>query len=115
MKAFAKLITALGTSTKTNEKLELLSTYFNSAPDADKVWMIALFSGRRPKRIISSAFLRLWCREITGLPEWLFDEAYHTVGDLGESIALMLPEATSSSSDTQTLSWVVGQLIQLEK
>jgi DNA ligase-1 len=115
MKAFAELITALGTSTKTNEKLDLLSSYFASADDRDKVWVIALFSGRRPKRILSSTYLRDWSREITGLPAWLFEEAYHTVGDLAESIALMLPEATEENTDQHTLSWFIDQLSNLEK
>src|SRR5678815_408772 len=91
MKEFATLITKLGTSTKTNEKLEALSHYFATADDADKVWVIALFSGRRPKRIVNSAYLQLWCMEITGLSAWLFEECYHTVGDLAETIALLLP------------------------
>ena len=64
MKEFASLIKQLGTSTKTNEKLDALSYYFATADDADKVWVIALFSGRRPKRMISSGFLSLWCMEI---------------------------------------------------
>lgn len=115
MNQFAELITALGTSTKTTEKLELLSNYFTNAGDSDKVWVIALFSGRRPKRIVSSALLRLWCREITGLPEWLFDESYHTVGDLAESIALMLPETAENKSDQHSLSWFIDELIKLEK
>jgi DNA ligase-1 len=92
MKEFATLITKLGTSTKTNEKLEALLHYFATANDADKVWVIALFSGRRPKRMISSGFLSLWCMEIAELPAWLFEECYHTVGDLAETIALLLPE-----------------------
>lgn len=115
MKAFATMITALGTSTKTNEKLELLSDYFNTAPGPDKVWTIALFSGRRPKRLISSSYIRLWAYEVTGLPEWLFEECYHTVGDLAEAVALMLPDPTSTAPDSQTLSWVIKQLTQLEK
>ena len=115
MKLFAEMITALGTSTKTNEKLELLSSYFASAPDADKVWVIALFSGRRPRRIVGSSLLKLWCREITGLPEWLFEEAYHTVGDLGEAIALMLPDAGEANEDNRSLSWFIDQLIAIEK
>ncbi|HEV7781818.1 MAG TPA: ATP-dependent DNA ligase [Chitinophagaceae bacterium] len=115
MKAFAEMITALGTSTKTNEKLELLSTYFATANDADKVWVIALFSGRRPRRIVNSALLKLWCREVTGLPEWLFEEAYHTVGDLAESIALMLPEPEEESQDNHSLSWFISKLIDIEK
>lgn len=115
MKAFAEMITLLGTSTKTNEKLELLSNYFANANDADKVWVIALFSGRRPRRIVSSALLKQWCREITNLPEWLFDESYHTVGDLAESIALMLPEANEENVSNNSLSWFIENLAALEK
>jgi DNA ligase-1 len=115
MKTFATLITALGTSTKTGEKLELLSNYLTVAEDADKVWVIALFSGRRPKRIVGSGLLKLWCREITGLPEWLFEEAYHTVGDLAESIALILPGPEENNKEKPSLSWFISQLRGIEK
>jgi hypothetical protein len=97
----------LGTSTKTNDRLEALENYFSEADDADKVWVIALFSGRRPKRTVNTTLLWEWCREVTGLPGWLFEECYHTVGDLAETIALLLrgrsrerpiPEATAQGS-----------------
>lgn len=114
MKAFAGLIVQLGTSTKTNEKLEALSQYFATADDADKVWVIALFSGRRPRRIISSGFLQLWCMEIANLPAWLFEECYHTVGDLAESIALLLPEANEQSGGG-SLSSIIQKLVEIEK
>src|SRR5690349_9658615 len=114
MKAFANLITKLGTSTKTNDKLATLSDYFATAPDADKVWVIALFSGRRPKRIISSGFLQLWCMEIASLPAWLFEECYHTVGDLAETIALLLPAANQQSDNTR-LSFIIQRLVEIEK
>ena len=115
MKAFASLITQLGTSTKTNEKLDALSQYLLSAPGPDKVWMIALFSGRRPKRVISSAFLQLWCMEIANLPAWLFEESYHTVGDLAETIALLLPDPSAAQRQDATLSDYMSQLINMEK
>jgi DNA ligase-1 len=114
MKAFSNLVVKLGTSTKTNDKLEALSEYFATANDADKVWVIALFSGRRPKRIISSGFLQLWCMELASLPAWLFEECYHTVGDLGETIALLLPPATVESGNT-TLSGIISRFVELEK
>ena len=114
MKAFADLIIQLGTSTKTNEKLEALSHYFDTAADADKVWVIALFSGRRPRRIISSSFLQLWCMEIATLPAWLFEESYHTVGDLAETIALLLPAPQQQLSNT-SLSFIIQKLIEIEK
>src|SRR3982751_4139040 len=114
MIAFAELIVELGTSTKTNEKLDALSNYFSSADDADKVWVIALFSGRRPKRVINSSFLQLWCMEIANLPAWLFEECYHTVGDLAETIALLLPPATQRLSNT-SLSFIINKLVDIEK
>src|SRR5688572_26449530 len=91
LQRFAALVTELSSSTKTNDKLDALSDYFISADDRDKVWVIALFSGRRPRRSVSSTLLREWCADITNLPLWLFEESYHTVGDLAETIALLLP------------------------
>jgi DNA ligase-1 len=58
---FARLVNTLGTSTKTNDKLDALAAYFLSATDKDKVWVIALFSGRRPRRIASGSQLAQWC------------------------------------------------------
>ncbi len=93
MRHFAELVVLLGTTTKTNEKLDALTHYFSTAEDADKVWVIALFSGRKPKRTVNARQLAEWSMEITALPAWLFEESYHTVGDLAETIALLLPEA----------------------
>jgi ATP-dependent DNA ligase len=115
MKEFATLITKLGVSTKTNEKLEALSYYFATAEDADKVWVIALFSGRRPKRMISSGFLSLWCMEVANLPAWLFEECYHTVGDLAETIALLLPETNTNNTPDKSLSYLLVSFIKMEK
>ncbi|WEK35737.1 MAG: ATP-dependent DNA ligase [Candidatus Pseudobacter hemicellulosilyticus] len=114
MKQFADLVQVLGTSTKTNEKLEALSAYFSSATDKDKVWVIAIFSGRRPKRTVNSTQLSAWCNELVQLPAWLFDECYHTVGDLAETIALLLPPATESSA-SHPLHYYLETLISIEK
>jgi len=98
MRLFAELVKQLGSSTKTNDKLAALLSYFETAPEADTIWVIALFTGRRPKRTVSSTYLREWCIEQTGLSAWLFEESYHTVGDLAETIALLLPPPTNESS-----------------
>jgi len=96
MHSFAQLIFTLGTSTKTNDKLQALSDYFAHADGKDKVWVIALFSGRRPRRTVSGTQLAVWCTELVHLPIWLFQECYHTVGDLSETIALLIPEKKGS-------------------
>src|SRR5450631_1361039 len=92
MKRFAELVGILGSATKTNDKLKALIEYFMQADDQDKVWVIAIFSGRRPRRTVSHSLLVEWCLEQTGLPSWLFEESYHTVGDLGETLSLLIPE-----------------------
>jgi DNA ligase 1 len=103
MKHFAQLVNILGTSTKTNERLEALAHYFSTANDKDKVWVIALFTGRRPKRAVNSTQLWEWCGELTNLPTWLFAECYHSVGDLAETISLVLPERITENVDRWAL------------
>src|SRR5215470_1508699 len=114
MKQFADLVIRLGTSTKTNEKLDALSEYFSVANDKDKVWVIAIFSGRRPKRAVNSTQLWTWCNELAKLPDWLFEECYHAVGDLGETIALLLPESLNADA-SQPLHYYLETLIRIEK
>ncbi|MEO5591395.1 MAG: ATP-dependent DNA ligase [Chitinophagaceae bacterium] len=114
MRLFTELVNVLGTSTKTNDKLDALSHYFALADDKDKVWVIAIFSGRRPKRTVNASQLQQWCIEMIHLPQWLFEESYHTVGDLGETIALLLPES-NIIQDPQTLSWYIEKFIVLQK
>jgi DNA ligase-1 len=114
MRLFADLVTTLGTSTKTNEKLDALSEYFLTANDKDKIWVIAIFSGRRPKRAVNSTQLWTWCNELARLPAWLFEECYHAVGDLGETIALLLPESTNADS-SHPLHYYLETLISIEK
>lgn len=117
MRLFANLVHRLGTHTKTNDKIQALVDYFLLADNKDKVWMIALFSGRRPRRTISPAKLTEWCAEMIGIPLWLFGESYHTVGDLSETIALLIPEndAALLHAPTHSLSWYVERFLELEK
>jgi len=112
-KRFADLVHQLGSSTGTNDKIEALVHYFSVAEDRDKVWLIALFSGRRPKRTIKTALLVNWCLELTGIPEWLFHECYHTVGDLGETLALLVCEDPLEKSSDASLHEYMLQLLAL--
>lgn len=91
MKDFAALFARLDQTTRTSVKTAALADYLRRAPEADRLWTIALFSGRRPKRTITTARLRDWASEAAGLPLWLIEESYGVVGDLAETIALVLP------------------------
>ena len=102
MKQFAALFTALDQTTKTSAKTAALAQYFRAAPDDDKLWTIALLSGRRPRRAVTTTLLRKWAAEVAGIPLWLFEECYPIVGDLSETIALVLPPATQTSDQSLT-------------
>jgi DNA ligase-1 len=87
---FSELFDALDTTTSTNEKLAALVRYFRSTAAADAVWAVYFLAGRRLKRLVGSATLRAWLLQETGLPEWLLEETYAEVGDLAETIALLV-------------------------
>ena len=115
MKDFSLLIQRLDQLTKTSEKVKVLSDYFKTAPQKDVVWAIAIWSHRRPKRPISTTLLREWAAELTGVDQWLFEDSYHIVGDLAETIALLTckKEVTIHHSK-ESLSTIIEDLIALK-
>lgn len=108
MKDFAALCTALVETTKTNVKTAALARYFQTAPDPDKLWCIALFSGRRPKRAVTTTQLRDWAAGAAGLPPWMVEECHPIVGDLAETLALILPPARTPQ-DRPLSDWIADQ------
>jgi DNA ligase-1 len=115
MEGFVKLIIGLGKTKSINEKRSLMANYFSHADDQDKLWTIALFTGKKPKKIISSSQLKAWCIELCQLPDWLFNECYHTVGDLAETISLVLPQNELFDYHHKSLSQIIQQLNFLVK
>ena len=102
MKNFANLIKALDNSNKTTVKVAALTDYFQNASNEDKVWTIAILSHRRPPRPVNTTLLRLYANELANIPIWLFEESYHIVGDLAETIALIIPTTTEHSDKSLT-------------
>lgn len=113
MRNFAELIKALDSSNKTSVKVDALTEYFRNAGDKDRVWTIAILSHRRPPRPVNTTLLRLWASELANIPLWLFEDSYHIVGDLAETIALVIP-ATKNQSD-KSLTEFVEEMIALKK
>lgn len=94
MRRFAALIEQLDSTNKTNQKVAALANYFKEAPKEDALWAVALLSHRRPSRPVTTTLMRQWAAEVAQLPEWLFEESYHIVGDLAETIALLVQQDT---------------------
>lgn len=90
MRRFARLYLELDESNRTNDKVAALRRYFEEAEPADAAWAIYFLMGRKLPRGVNSAQLRGWTAEVAGLPDWLVDESYSSVGDLAETIALLV-------------------------
>ena len=112
MKQFAALYKCLDETTKTNRKIECLCDYLRSAPAADAAWAVYFLSGRKPKRLVKSADLRTWAAEQAGIADWLFEECHETVGDLAETIALLLPDPSERNA-APLEHWVRDRLLPL--
>jgi ATP-dependent DNA ligase len=118
MRAFSELYEELDTTTSTNLKVAAMVRYFTMAPPADAAWATYILSGRRLKRFIGPALLRRWLVEASALPEWLVEECYATVGDLAETVALLLENDLSTASvvpDLPLSTWIEDRLLPLRE
>lgn len=115
MRRFGELFERLDQTSATNEKVAALAAYFTSVPPADGAWAVYFLSGRRLKRLIGAARLRAWLVEESGLPGWLVEETHQHVGDLAETIALMLerPGTEAPADDRGLAAWVEDELLSL--
>ena len=112
MKRFARLFAQLDETTRTNEKIDAMARYFVEADPADAAWAVHFLAGGRPKRLIGARRLAEWAMAEADVPEWLFEESYHAVGDLAEAISLLLPDV-SEGSDRPLREWIEERLLAL--
>jgi DNA ligase-1 len=118
MRAFSELYEELDTTTSTKLKVAAMVRYFNGASPADAAWAAYILSGRRLKRFIGPALLRRWLVEASALPEWLVEESYATVGDLAETVALLLESELSAAAvvpDLPLSTWIEDRLLPLRE
>lgn len=112
MKAFAQLYANLDATTSSNAKLAALQAYFLQAPAEDAAWAVYFLSGGRPRQLVPTRLLRDMATEAAGIEPWLFEESYQSVGDLAETISLLLPESTYTSQDGLAV-WLEEKLLPL--
>jgi DNA ligase 1 len=112
MKTFADLYTVLDETNKTTAKVRALRDYFAQVPPEDAAWAVYFLIGRRPRQIIPSTKLRAWAAEEAGISLWLFQESYDAVGDVAETIALLLPQPVQSSVSPLNY-WIKERLLVL--
>ena len=114
MKAFAALYRELDATTSSLAKQAALKHYLLQAAPADAAWAVYFLAGGKPRQLVPAKVLRQLTQQAAGLPEWLFDESYDSVGDLAETMALLLPPPTGSH-EIGLAAWIEQHLLPLRK
>ena len=112
MKAFADLYRRLDETTSTNRKVDALAAYFRQVPAEDAIWAVRFLIGRKPRRVVPTRRLMAWAAERAQVPEWLFEASYDVVGDLAETISLLIPPA-ARQYDRPLHEWVIEVLLPM--
>jgi DNA ligase-1 len=112
MKAFADLYRRLDETTSTNRKIDAMATYFQRTPAEDAIWAIRFLMGRKPRQVVPTRKLMEWAAELARVPEWLFAASYDVVGDLAETITLLIPPA-ARREHRLLHDWVENHLLPL--
>ena len=115
MKAFAALYQRLDRSTATLDKRAALVAYFRDARPHDAAWALYLLSGGKVggarRRIAASGELRAWIAEAAALPAWLVSDSYDQVGDLAETLTLLLDDPAGAAPDRPLAEWIEQHLL----
>jgi DNA ligase-1 len=112
MKRFARLFAELDESTSTEAKVEAMARYFGEAGARDAAWAVYFLAGGKPRQVVRTRELRAFALAASGLPQWLFEESYQAVGDLAETIALLLPPPRGETA-LGLADWVETRLLPL--
>jgi len=117
VKRFAQLYRELDQSTATLDKRAALIRYFKEAPPRDAAWALYLLSGGKVagarRKIANTRELREWIGQESGLPDWLVDDSYDQVGDLGETLALLLDDPVQAAPDVALADWIEQRLLPI--
>ncbi|MDB6164767.1 MAG: ATP-dependent ligase [Xanthomonadaceae bacterium] len=116
MKRFAALYRELDASTATLDKRAALIAYFRATPPADAAWALWLLSGGKlagggSRKIANTRELRDWGVGESGLADWLVDDCHDHVGDLAETLALLLDDPVQSADDVPLSDWIEQRLL----
>lgn len=100
MKAFTELFTRLDESNRTNDKVAALREYFQQTESQSAAWALWFLMGNRLRAPVKTKLLREWASQLSEFPLWMVEECYSHVGDLAETLALIIPVGNGAASET---------------
>ena len=117
MKEFADLYRRLDSATSIHAKQAAMVEAFAAARDdpgqwGSAAWMVYFLAGGKPRQTVPTRLMWRLALEASGYPGWLCEECYHSVGDLAETLALLLPEG-GAGEEISLEGWMHERLLPL--
>ena len=97
MEAFAELHRRLENE-RDDARVAAMRDYFRAAPQDDVRFAVSLLEGRRMRRSVAASVMRDAAMRAADIPRWLFDACRAQVGDVAETLALVVPPASRRTS-----------------
>lgn len=104
--AFVRLFYALDGEPGTTAKVDAIAEFFSTCPPQDRIWALAIFTGKAGKRPVNSRQMREVVLEQTGISPWLLEESYQVVGDLAETLSHLCHGQPSDSEALSLSDWM---------
>ena len=95
---FVGLFQALDASQSTLAKRDALVEFIATADAIESGRAVSLLSGRKQSRRLKPAHLRAVGFDLYAQTPWLFEDCYAAVGDLSETLAILLADATREAN-----------------
>ena len=90
MKEFTKLFQSVDSVSGTNERIRYLREYFEQSKPEDSIWACWFLDGNRIKNLIRLKDLKMLAADVCNLPLWLVEDSHEVVGDLAETLSLLV-------------------------
>jgi len=112
MKQFAGLYRRLDASNRSASKEAALAIFFRDASPSDAAWTFWLLCGERLPQPVPVRVLKAAAMATSGIDEELFADCYEAVGDLAETVALLLPEG-GKDDGLPLHRWITERIVPL--
>ncbi len=96
---FATLVRGLAATASSSQRASLLEAHLRAADDLSAAWAFWFLLGHRIPRTVPVRLLREWVAERAEVSPELVASCHDHVGDLAETLSLLLPDLPEESSD----------------
>jgi len=103
---FVILHQELERTTDSREKVKIWKKNFKSLDEKERMAVLSVYFGKIGKIGIGSKKLNLWAKESTQIPDWLYEESLRVVGDVSETLSLLIASNPTQKQETFLIDWL---------